>query len=60
MKELDGGMPNADAYTVGKVALDVGRMRSAEGVGDEIDRGLILVRLLREKGYAVVKLPVTV
>lgn len=57
MKELDGGMSNDDAYRLGKLALDVGRMHVAEGVGDEIDRGLILVRLLREKGYAITKLP---
>jgi hypothetical protein len=52
---LNGGMSNDDAYRLGKLALDVGRMHVAEGVGDEIDRGLILCRLMKEKGYGIGK-----
>ena len=55
--ELGASMPNVDAYALGKLAFEVGHMATPEGVGDEIDRGLILVRRLREMGYAVLKLP---
>lgn len=56
MKTLDSGMMNDDAYVLGKVAAAAGHPRRSD-VGDAIDRGLILARILREYGYGVVKLP---
>ena len=49
---LDASMPNITAYRLGEVAREVGMMGPAK-CGDEIDRGLILVRRLREEGYEV-------
>ena len=50
---LDCGMPNQVAYRLGLIAYEVGTLSNAKA-GDEIDRGLILVRRLQESGYSVV------
>lgn len=52
---LDSSMPNQDAYAFGLLARDVAARGTEQGVGDEIDRGLILSRLLNERGYEIVK-----
>lgn len=52
-KPLDAAMNNLIAGTLGEIALDAGESRR-EGVGDSIDRGLILRRLLEEKGFHLV------
>jgi hypothetical protein len=52
---LDSAMSNLDAGSLGRIARDVGNRDVSEGVGDEIDRGLIMTRLLREQGYELVK-----
>ena len=52
---LDSAMPNIDAGTLGRVAREVCSDAMRAQIGDEIDRGLILSRLLRQAGYAVVK-----
>jgi hypothetical protein len=49
-------MPNDVAYRLGLLAREVGTLGPGKA-GDEIDRGLILVRRLREAGYSVV--PIT-
>jgi len=46
-------MPNQVAYRLGLIAYEVGTLSNAKA-GDEIDRGLILVRRLQESGYSVV------
>ena len=51
--ELDCGMSNDVAWCLGLIAREVGTAKA----GDEIDRGLILVRRLRETGYLVVPIP---
>lgn len=48
-KPLDAAMQNTTAYKLGAIARDAGRDRS--DVGDLIDRGLILLRLLNEAGF---------
>jgi len=53
-KPLDHSMPNVVAYSLGLIAREVGTL-GADKAGDEIDRGLILVRRLREEGYTVFK-----
>ena len=55
MKTLTSAMDNLDAGRLGDIALAVERT-PREKIGDSIDRGLILLRLLNEKGYGVVKL----
>lgn len=55
-RPLDAGMPNDDAFVLGCVARAAGHPGRSD-VGDAIDRGLILARLLREYGYGVVRLP---
>lgn len=51
---LNCGMPNTVAYRLGLIAREVGTL-DASKAGDEIDRGLILVRRLNEAGYDVVR-----
>jgi hypothetical protein len=55
MKLLDAAMDNGLAWRLGEVAREAGNLARID-VGDPIDRGLILVRLLREKGFGVVEL----
>lgn len=52
---LDSGMDNVDAWRLGQIAKDAGNPER-DGVGDLIDRGLMLNRLLNEKGYGLLKL----
>lgn len=47
---------NDDAYVLGLIASAAGHP-GRTGVGDSIDRGLILSRLLREYGYGLTRLP---
>lgn len=50
---LDALMDNVLAWCLGEIALEAGRARP--DVGDLIDRGLILLRLLNERGFDVVQ-----
>lgn len=50
---LDCGMTSQVAYRLGLIAYEVGTLDNSKA-GDEIDRGLILVRRLQESGYSVV------
>ncbi len=50
------GMDNLTCYKLGLIAGDVGTRTTRQGVGDEIDRGLILRRILEEKGFGLIKL----
>jgi len=52
VRELDAGMDNVLAYRLGKIASEAGNPNRHD-VGDEIDRGLILRRLLEEKGFVL-------
>ena len=52
-KPLTGYMNNEDASSLGQVARET--MSPKQSVGDSIDRGLILRRLLQEKGFYLVK-----
>lgn len=54
-KTLTAAMDNSKAWKLGAVAKDAGNPKR-EGVGDMIDRGLILNRLLNENGFGVVDL----
>lgn len=56
LKPLTSLMLNDDAYVLGFIAVAAGH-NGREDVGDSIDRGLILARLMREFGYGIVKLP---
>ncbi len=49
-------MDNVTCYRLGLIALDAGGRTTKTGAGDEIDRGLILRRLLEEKGFGLIKL----
>ena len=51
-KPLNSDMDSVLASTLGKIALDAGNSKR-EDVGDSIDRGLILRRLLEENGFEV-------
>lgn len=51
-KPLTSAMDNVLASRLGKVALEAGNPRH-DGVGDSIDRGLILRRLLEESGFEI-------
>jgi hypothetical protein len=51
-KPLNASCDNLIAYQLGKVAADAGSPDRRD-VGDYIDRGLILLRLLREEGFDV-------
>jgi hypothetical protein len=53
---MTAAMDNVDAWRLGEIARDAGNLQR-DGVGDLIDRGLILRRLLEENGYGLVKLP---
>ena len=48
--KLTPAMDNVLAWRLGEVARDAGNP-NREGVGDLIDRGLILRRLLEEAGF---------
>lgn len=50
---LDSGMSNILAWRLGEIASEAGDPK-LKGVGDHIDRGLILRRLLEEKGFFLV------
>lgn len=50
---LDSTMHNVLASRLGQIALDAGNP-SRKDVGDNIDRGLILHRLLEEHGFMLV------
>lgn len=52
---LDSCMSNDDAYLLGRIA-DVAGHDGRADVGDSIDRGLILRRLLEEQGFGLTKL----
>jgi hypothetical protein len=47
-------MSNITAMKLGRIAAKVGDPRHPE-VGDNIDRGLILIKELKAAGYSVVK-----
>lgn len=47
-------MDNLDAYKLGEIARKAGDPNRKD-VGDYIDRGLILVRLMKEQGFSVIK-----
>ena len=49
---LTAAMANVLASRLGSVALEAGKPKH-EGVGDSIDRGLILRRLLEESGFEI-------
>lgn len=50
---LTPAMDNVLASTLGQIALDVGRP-GRDDVGDSIDRGLILRRILSEHGFKLI------
>jgi hypothetical protein len=50
---LTSSMDSVDAINLGTVAKEVGTQTS--GIGDSIDRGLILRRRLEEEGYLLIK-----
>lgn len=52
LKILDSGMTNLDAYKLGLVVCKVNKSKK---IGDEIDRGLILTRILKEEGFFLIK-----
>lgn len=52
-KTLTASMNNRDAWRLGEVANKA--MAPEQRVGDYIDRGLILRRLLEEEGYLLIK-----
>lgn len=52
-RPLTAAMDNLHAWRLGQVACDAADPKSG-GVGDMIDRGLILLRLLNESGFDVV------
>ena len=55
LKPLTAAMDNVIASRLGQLARQAGKDR--KDVGDDIDRGLILRRLLEEAGYGIVRLP---
>jgi hypothetical protein len=56
MELLTALMDNVVAYRLGRVGLQLMEYPK-EKIGDEIDRGLVLRRLLEEAGFGVVVLP---
>lgn len=50
-KVMTAGMDNVYAWRMGEVARNA--MSPEQKVGDPIDRGLILLRLLNEAGFEV-------
>jgi hypothetical protein len=55
MKPLTAAMDNVLAWKLGEVAREAGNPRRTD-VGDLIDRGLILRRLLEEYGFYIIKI----
>ena len=55
-KKLNAACDNIIAWQLGQVALEAGNPTRTD-VGDPIDRGLILLRLLREAGFEVRQVP---
>lgn len=53
---LTAAMPNEYAYCLGDIALVAGAT-DRKDVGDLIDRGLILRRILDEEGFLIVRKP---
>lgn len=53
VRELGANCDNVTASTLGEASAEAGR----EHVGDSIDHGLRLLRLLRERGFVVVAIP---
>jgi len=53
---IDASMNNTTAYRLGLVGLQLIKY-PREKIGDEIDRGLVLRRLLEEAGFGLVTLP---
>jgi len=51
-KPLTAAMDNTDAMELGRIAKEVGCQ--VNGIGDSIDRGLILRRRLEEEGYLLI------
>jgi hypothetical protein len=51
MKALDCGMTNLQASKIGRICLEVGQQTN--GIGDSIDRGLVLRRRLEESGFII-------
>jgi hypothetical protein len=51
-RPLTAAMPNLDAWRLGEIT---NAAAADKRVGDYIDRGLILLRLLNEGGYDVIK-----
>ncbi len=54
-KPLDAWMDNVTAWNLGRIARQAGDPARTD-VGDPIDRGLILVRMLREGGFNVIQI----
>jgi len=52
-KPLNASMDNVLAWRLGLVAQEA--MSEHQKVGDPIDRGLILARLLKEKGFIIME-----
>jgi hypothetical protein len=52
---LTSAMDNVDAWRLGEAVLHAASPE--QKVGDFIDQGLILVRILRERGYGIITLP---
>jgi hypothetical protein len=50
---LTAAMDNVLAYKLGRIALDAGKPQRS-GVGDNIDRGLVLRKLLEESGFYLI------
>lgn len=53
-KPLDAAMQNTMAWKLDEIAREAGRIDRTD-VGDPIDRGLILLRLLNEGGFELRK-----
>jgi hypothetical protein len=49
---LDRFIDNVTASKLGRIARDAGNP-NRDGVGDDIDRGLILLRLLTDAGFEI-------
>lgn len=52
-KEVNAAMDNCYASTLGKIASAAGDAGRSD-IGDSIDRGLVLLRLLNEAGFALI------
>jgi len=51
-RQLTPSMSNTIAYRLGRISQEVGTQH--DGIGDFIDRGLILLRRLNEEGFYVI------